>query len=87
MGCGLRFFVDCGCGGARLWVLIMVVVVVGGLRGGELSRGRWVSRVLISNGEYRGFLCFLVVVFVFVFVCGFLFVSVGGCCYFIHCHH
>ena len=38
MGCGLLFFVDCGHGGAGLWVLIMVVVPMDGLRGGELSR-------------------------------------------------
>ena len=38
MGCGLLFFVDCGHGGAGLWVLIMVVVVVGGLRGGKPSQ-------------------------------------------------
>ena len=80
--CGLRFFVDCGHGGAGMWVLIMVVVAVGGLGGGELSRLRWVWWVLISNGEYRGFLYLLVAVFVF--VCGFFFVFAGGCCYFIH---
>ena len=58
------FFVDCGHGGAGLWALTMVVVVVGGLRGGELSQWRWVWWVLISDGGYRGFLCLLVVVFV-----------------------
>ena len=36
--CGLWFFVDCGHGGAGMWVLIMAVVVVGGLGGGKLSR-------------------------------------------------
>ena len=36
VGCG--FFVDCGCGGAGLWVVIVVVVAVGGLHGGRLSQ-------------------------------------------------
>ena len=36
VGCG--FFVDCGRGGAGLWVVIVVVVAVGGLHGGRLSQ-------------------------------------------------
>ena len=35
---GCDFFVDCGCGGAGLWVVIVVVVAVGGLHGGRISQ-------------------------------------------------
>ena len=38
VGCGLQFFVDCGRGSAGLWVVIVVVVAVGGLHGGRLSQ-------------------------------------------------